>query len=239
MILENILEYSGLQKGREYFPQESFKDSEGKKKRPDVMIKYPDNRYVIIDSKVSLTSYERYAASEEAGEQKIHLKNHVKSIRSHVDNLSSKKYDDFDNALDFVMMFVPIEPAYMLAIQEDPQLWNYAYSKRILLISPTNLIAALKMVADIWKREYQNQNAMKIAKRGEMLYGKFASFIKDMEDIETHLGRLSKSYEKAVGKLHKGSGNLIGQAEKLKQLGVSTSKSLPEKYLIDNVELDD
>ena len=231
MILENILEYSGLVKDREYFVQASYQDEDGKRKQPDIKIKYPNDRYIIIDSKVSLTAYERYANCEDPEEQKVHLKQHIQSLRNHIDNLSSKEYDRIDKTLDFVMLFVPIEPAYMTAIHHDQELWNYAYQKRILLISPTNLIAALKMVADIWKREYQNVNALKIAKRGQMLYEKFVNFVADMEDIEKALNKLNDKYNDAMNKLSKGRGNLIGQAESLKKLGISTQKRLSEKRL--------
>lgn len=234
MILENILEYSGLVKNREYFLQDSYIDENGKRKQPDVKIKYPDNRYIIVDSKVSLTAYERFANCEDIDEQKLHLSDHIKSVKTHIDELSAKEYDKFDKTLDFVMLFVPIEPAYMTALQYDHQLWNYAYKKRVLLISPTNLIAALKMVSDIWKREQQNTNALEIAKRGEKLYEKFVGFVSDMDDIDKHLGKATEKYEDAMKKLSKGSGNLIGQAEKLKKLGINSKKTIPDKHLIDN-----
>jgi DNA recombination protein RmuC len=234
MILENILEYSGLVKNREYFIQDSFIDNEGKRKQPDVIIKYPDDRYIIVDSKVSLTAYERFANCEDIEKQKLHLSEHIKSIKNHIDNLSSKEYDKFDKTLDFVMLFVPIEPAFMTALHFDQELWAYAYKKRVLLISPTNLIAALKMVSDIWKREQQNTNALEIAKRGEMLYEKFVGFVGDMEDIDKHLGKVSDKYNDAMNKLSKGSGNLIRQAEMLKSLGINSKKVIPEKYLLEN-----
>ena len=231
MILENILEYSGLVKNREYFLQESYTDESGKRKQPDVIIKYPGDRHIIVDSKVSLTAYERLANEEDVEAQKLYLAEHIRSIKTHIDELSKKEYDSIEKSLDFVMLFVPIEPAFMTAIHFDQQLWNYAYKKRILLISPTNLIAALKMVADIWKREHQNANAMNIAKMGQLLYEKFAGFIGDMEDVGSSLGKASEKYEQAMGKLSTGKGNLIGQAERLKKLGISTKKELPEKFL--------
>ena len=239
MILESILEYSGLVKNRQYFVQESFKDEEGKRKQPDVTIKYPDNRYVIIDSKVSLTAYEQFANCEDIEDQKIHLNNHIKSIRNHIDNLSSKEYEQLDKALDFVFLFIPIEPAFLTALQFDNQLWNYAYSKRIVLMSPTNLIATLRVIADVWSKEIQNNNAREISKRGEKLFDKFVGFVTDMEDIDKHLGKASEKYSEAMKKLSTGRGNLIGQAENLKKLGVNSKKSLPEKFLIDNVEIED
>lgn len=238
MILESILEYSGLIKNRQYFLQESFKDEEGKRKQPDITIKYPDNRYVIIDSKVSLTAYEQFANCENVDEQKIHLGNHIKSIKNHIDNLSSKEYEQLDKALDFVFLFIPIEPAFLTALQHDNQLWNYAYSKRIVLMSPTNLIATLKVISDVWSKEIQNNNAREISKRGEKLFDKFVGFVSDMEDLEKHLGKATEKYDDAIKKLSTGRGNLIGQAENLKNLGVNSKKNLPEKFLLDNVEIE-
>jgi DNA recombination protein RmuC len=236
MILENILEHSGLSRNREYFVQESFRDENGQLKRPDIIVKYPDNRYIIIDSKVSLTAYERFSQQEDTDLQKMDLAAHLKSIRTHIDELSAKEYDKFDKTLDFVMLFVPIEPAYLLAMQNDHELWNYAYSKRILLISPTNLIAALKMVADIWKRDDQNRNARKIAKRGEMLYDKFVGFVSDLESIEKHINRADDSWKEAMKKLKSGRGNLIGQADKLRKLGIEPKNKLPDALLPDEEE---
>ena len=231
MILENILEHSGLVKGREYFTQESFKDENGVNKRPDVKIKYPDNRYIIVDSKVSLIDYERFINCENEKDKDIHLNHHVRSLKKHIDELSAKEYDKFDKTLDFVMLFVPIEPAYLTALHRDSELWNYAYRKRILLISPTNLIAALKMVSDIWKREYQNKNTIEIVKRGEKLYDKFANLISDLEEAERLLGKAFDKQKEALRKLHIGGGNLVGQVEKLKALGINPRKNIPNKYL--------
>ena len=237
MILESILEHSGLVKNREYFTQESYKDDDGKRKQPDVIIKYPNDRHIIVDSKVSLTAYERFANCEDPEEQKLHLAEHIKSVKSHIDNLSSKEYDKIEKSLDFVMLFVPIEPAYMTVIHYDQHLWSYAYKKRILLISPTNLIAALKMVADIWIRENQNANAVEIAKRGELLYEKFVGFITDMEGIDKAINKASEKYGDAIDKLSKGRGNLIGQAESLKNMGLNPKKRIPDNYLIGNEEV--
>lgn len=237
MILESILEHSGLVKDREYFIQELYKETHNKRKQPDVIIKYPNDRHIVVDSKVSLTAYERFSNCDDSDKQKIHLKDHMKSIRKHIDDLSSKDYDKIEKSLDFVMLFIPIEPAYMTAIHYDKDLWSYAYKKRILLISPTNLIAALKMVADIWKREYQNENAVAIARRGELLYEKFAGFVSDMEDIGKFMNKASDKYSDAIDKLSKGQGNLIWQAEKLKSMGLNpkANKSIPEKYLDKNI----
>lgn len=238
MILESILEQSGLGKDREYFVQQSYRDSDGKRKQPDVVIRYPDDRKIIIDAKVSLTAYERFVNADDSEEQKQHLDEHLRSLRTHIDQLSAKGYEKMERTLDFVMLFVPIEPAYLAAMQYDPELWNYAYKKRILLISPTNLIAALKMVADIWNREKQNVNALEIARRGELLYDKFVGFVNDLDELGKALGKATDKYDSALGKLKTGRGNLIAQAETLRGMGLNPSKTLPDKHLPDT-ELSD
>ncbi|MBX0332972.1 DNA recombination protein RmuC [Pontibacter sp. HSC-14F20] len=249
MILESILQQSGLEKEREYFLQQTIKDEEGNSLRPDVLVKLPDERVIIIDSKVSLVSYDRYFSAETAEAQEMHLHEHLKSIRKHIDDLQGKKYDNLESSLDFTMMFVPIEPAYMIAIQNDRELWSYAYSKRILLISPTNLIACLKLMADLWKREMQSKNAMEIVNRGEKLYEKFVGFVSKLEDVGKHLEKSRDAYDHAIGQLKTGSGNLIGQAIKLKDLGLKSSKTIsaamlptedePEQVIIDPILLND
>ena len=236
MILENILERSGLVKNREYFMEYQLNDEQGnplrsnhedKKMRPDAVIKYPDNRHVIIDSKVSLIAFTRCVdATDEAGRM-AELAEHVASIKRHIHSLSAKGYDDYNRTLDFVMLFIPSEPAYIAALQADPELWNYAYDKRILLLSPTNLITSLKLIADLWKREYQNLNANEIAERGAKLYDKFVGFIANLQDVGDHLQKAQNKYGEAYKQLSTGNDNLVTQATKLKELGLKTKKSLP------------
>lgn len=235
MILENILEKSGLVINREYFVQEYLKDKngsylineQGNRMQPDIIIAYPDDRKVIVDSKVSISAYTRYASCNNREEQNSHLKDHLRSMRRHIDDLSKKNYQDYATSLDFVMMFVPNEPAYLLALQNDPDMWHYAYDKKILLISPTNLIAALKLIEDLWKREYQNRNAQEIADRGAALYDKLVNFVESFISVGEQLSRAQTTYDTAFGQLSKGRGNLIGHAEKLKDLGLKSKKTLP------------
>ena len=237
MILESILEKSGLVKDREYFMEQELldadgnqlkSDSEGKKMRPDAIIKYPDNRSVIIDSKVSLNAFIRYMAADDVDEVKKELEAHVAAIKTHIVTLSAKGYDDYDKALDFVMMFIPSEPAYMAALQGDQDLWNFAYDKRILLLSPTNLITSLKLIVDLWKREYQNENALEIAERGAKLYDKFVGFVNNLDDVGDYLNKAQGKYDEAYKQLSTGNDNLVLQATKLKDLGLKTKKSLPD-----------
>lgn len=240
MILESILERSGLVKDREYFMEHELldpdgkplrSDAEGKKMRPDAVIKYPDHRSVIIDSKVSLNAFTRLIASIDVEEQKKELAAHVTAIKSHIVSLSAKGYDDYDKALDFVMLFVPSEPAYIAALQSDPDLWNFAYDKRILLLSPTNLITSLKLIVDLWKREYQNRNAIEIAERGAKLYDKFVGFVENLAYVGDHLDKAKGKYDEAFKQLSTGNDNLVLQTSKLKDLGLKNKKTLPQDII--------
>ncbi len=245
MILERILENSGLAKGREYFVQETLKDENnrvlhnenGGMMRPDVMIVYPDNRRVIIDSKVSLTAYVNYCNSETDAMREVALKEHLHSVRKHVDELANKNYDSWvGGTLDFVMMFIPNEASYVLAMQHDSSLWSDAYRKRVLLLSPANLIVSLKLTADLWSREYQNRNALEIADRGAKLYDKCVSFLESFTSIGDSIRKTQTVYEQALGRLSTGGGNLISQTLKLRELGVKSKKGekeIPKELLPD------
>ncbi|MCK5857030.1 MAG: DNA recombination protein RmuC [Bacteroidales bacterium] len=233
MILENILEQSGLTKGREYFVQKSFDNEKGGKSRPDVVVNYPGNRCVIIDSKVSLTNYEEYISANTDTERKDALKKHIISVNKHVKELSDKNYQDLlkdCKSPDFVMMFLPLEPAYLLAIQNSPNLWQNAYKNKILLISPTNLIAALRMIRELWYQDKQNKNVAEIAKESGSLIDKFMGLLEDFDKIEKAISNLDKSYADARKKLYTGKGNLISKAEKIKKLGAKSKKELPSSF---------
>jgi DNA recombination protein RmuC len=236
MILESILEKSGLKRGTEYFTQEFITDEKGERiqnnrhkyMQPDVIVVYPGGRKIIIDSKVSLTAYVKYVEADEDKDKLIAEKEHIISVRQHIDELSNKAYQDYIESLDFVMMFIPNEPAYILAMQLDSALWDYAYRKRILLINPTNLVASLKVVADLWKRESQSRNAREIARRGAILYEKFVRFVETLQEVGKNIEKTQGSYNKAFSQLKEGNGNLIRQAEMLKELGVKSPKELLE-----------
>lgn len=227
-ILESILEKSGLEKNREYFVQESI-TQDGRRFRPDVIVNLPDKKSIVIDSKVSLTAYERFVNEED--EQ--HLKHHLISIRKHVKDLGEKNYQNLYKVegLDFILMFVPIEPAFTLAVQHEPGLFNEAYSKNIVIVSPTTLIATLRTIANIWKQEFQNRNALEIARQSGALYDKFKAFADDLIKIGNTLKQTTTTYESAMNKLTNGKGNLISRAERLKELGAKASKDMDERLL--------
>lgn len=245
MILESILEKSGLVKGREYFLEHELRDEDnkalfsefsGKKMRPDAVVKYPDERNVIIDSKVSLTAFTELVDETDADVYAIKLSQHLGSIKNHINQLSQKAYDDYGKSLDFVMMFIPSEPAYIAAMQADQNLWNYAYERRILLLNPSNLITSLKLIADLWKREYQNRNSIEIADRGARLYDKFVGFVENLEKVGRNLDQAKNVFNDAYKQLHTGNDNLVIQTQKLKSLGIKNKKELPQS-LIDNSNL--
>jgi len=233
VILESILEQTGLRKGYEYTIQESFNVDGNRRFQPDVIVHYPGNRSIVIDSKVSLTAYENYVVAENDEKMESALKAHIISVKSHINELASKNYQDIEGikTLDFVVLFMPIEPAYLLAIQIEPQLWSYAYEKRILLISPTNLVAVLKMIESLWKQEFQNRNVLEIAQQGGALYDDFVRLSENLIKLGKKIDEASEHYKDTMQKITDGRGNLVSRVEKLKALGVKAKKSMPESLL--------
>lgn len=236
VILERILERSGLTKGREYETQKGFAKEDGMgHNKPDVVVYLPDEKYMVIDSKVSLKAYEKFSSSEDEAEQQQFLKEHVNSIRTHVKGLSGKNYEQIHGAKspDFVLLFIPIEPAFSSALQYDSNLYYEAFDQNIVIVSPSTLLATLATIDSVWKQEYQNKNAMDIAKRGGALYDKFVLFVESMNDVGQRIRQTQESYDEAMGRLSTGSGNLVRQAEMIRKLGAKTSKQLPDN-LADN-----
>ena len=233
IILERILEKSGLEKDREYFIQESFTSEEGRRLRPDVIIKLPDNKNLVIDSKASLTAYEKYMNTDDDQEREQYLKEHLTSLKAHIKGLSEKNYHKlFDTGtLDYVLMFVPIESAFALLVQHGGELYNEAHNKNIIIVSPATLIATLRTVASIWKHEYQNRNALEIAKQGGALYDKFVSFAEDLLKVGQNLKQTQGAYSEAMKKLSEGNGNLVRRTELLKELGAKASKNIDQRLL--------
>ncbi len=232
LVLERVLEKSGLEKDREYFVQQSFTRPDGSRLMPDVVLHLPDNKKMIIDSKVSLTDYERYANAEE-DEKPAFLKAHVNSIKKHVDQLSEKKYEDLYEieSPDFVLMFIPIEPAFAIAVTEDNSLYNKAFEKNIVIVTPSTLLATLRTVDSMWTNEKQQQNAFEIARQAGALYDKFEGLITDLTGIGKKLDSAKSDYSAAMNKLVEGKGNLITSVQKLKKMGAKAKKELPEAIL--------
>jgi DNA recombination protein RmuC len=247
MILESILDNSGLSKGRDYLLQEFLrdntgriiKDEHGKGLQPDVIVQYPDQRKIIIDSKVSLIAWEQYVSADNPGSQKQFLKEHLSSIRAHIDSLSRKNYPYYAQALDYVLLFIPIEPAFLEAVKMDLQLWKYAYEKRIMLVSATNLLAVLKIIADLWRVEQQNRHAIEIADKAGALYDKFAGFIENLEQVGKKLQDARTCYDNAFRQLSGGRGNILNRVEELKRMGANAQKQLPAELLKPAVDGDD
>ncbi len=232
-ILESILEKSGLTKGEQYEVQNSITTEDGRRLQPDVVIKLPEQKNIIIDSKVSLTAYEKFINCEDDREKLLELKNHLLSIRSHVKGLGDKNYQSLYElgSLDFVLLFMPIEPAFALAVQNDAGLFNDAYDKNIVIVSPTTLIATLRTIASIWRQENQTKNAIDIATQGGQLYDKFVGFAEDLIKIGENLRTTKNNYDLAMNKLSVGKGNLVGRAEKLKDLGAKANKVIDARLL--------
>ena len=235
VILERVLERSGLVKDREYRLQASLTDPDGNRLQPDAIIDLPDEKHLIIDSKVSLIAYERLVNCETEDDRKLYSKAHVESIRGHVLNLSSKNYHDLYqiNSPDFVLLFVPIESSFSFAVQIDAELFSDAWDKRVVIVSPSTLLATLRTIASIWKQERQNRNVLEIARLSGAMYDKFVGFVGDMEGIGKNIKLSQNAYDNAFSKLVDGNGNLTKTAEKIKGLGAKANKQLDQKYIGD------
>lgn len=234
VVLERVLERSGLSKGIEFETQLTTRGEQGQLLRPDVVVRLPENKHLVIDSKVSLVAYENFIRTEDETEKTRFMRQHVDSIRGHIKGLSEKGYQTasaFDTP-DFVLLFLPVESAFSAALQSDPELFSYGWERKIVIVSPTTLLATLKTVSSIWKQEKQTQNALEIAKQGGNLYDKFVGFIEDLQKLGNQLNTVQKTYEEVNKKLISGSGNLVGRAEKLRRLGVKVGKKLPTQYLL-------
>jgi DNA recombination protein RmuC len=227
-ILEAILENSGLQKDLQYKTQFSTRNDDGKTIRPDVVVNYPDGRKIIIDSKVSLASYYNMCSAANKDEEVIHLKELIKSLKAHIDGLASKNYGDINQALDFIIMFVPVEPAYIAAMHGDPELWQYAYKRGILLISPANLIATLKLIKDMWRKDAVDKNAHEIAEKAGKLYDKLVAFVDNFQKVGLHLDKAKDTWTDAFGQLKEGKGNALSWGIQLKALNIQSKKDLPD-----------
>ncbi|MBP8945017.1 MAG: DNA recombination protein RmuC [Paludibacteraceae bacterium] len=233
IILERVLERSGLTKGQEYEREEVVEGADASILRPDVIVHLPDNKHIIIDSKVSLVAYERYVSADTDEKRSVYLREHINSLRNQVKLLSEKNYQNAQdlNTPDFVLMFLPIEASFALAVQNDNELFSYAWDRKIVIVSPTTLLATLRTIASIWKQENQTKNAQEIARLSGALYDKFVGFTEDMLKIKTNIDRTADAYDSAMRKLRDGSGNIIRTAEKIKELGAKTgNKSLPSNF---------
>jgi DNA recombination protein RmuC len=233
LILERVLEHAGLEKGREYQTQVSLQGPDGERFQPDVLIMLPGDKQVVIDAKVSLTAYQQYVSTDDTVLAQAALKQHVLSLRNHVKGLSGKDYKRLEglHSLDFVLLFVPIEAAFSAALQAEPTLFQEAFDRSIVIVSPTTLLATLRVIDSLWKQERQSQNAREIAERAGWLYDKFVLFIQDLDEVGNRLQQLDKAYAAARNKLTDGRGNLVSRSEQLKLLGARASKSLPTELL--------
>ena len=241
LVLESILESSGLRKGEEYLVQDSHTQVDGSRLQPDIVVRLPEGRHLVVDSKVSITAYARHAESADADTAQIELNAHIQSLRQHIQGLSSKNYSSLYGvgSVDFVLMFIPIEPAFLLALKSAPNLYQEALAKNIVLVCPSTLMATLRTVAHLWRQDHQNKNALEIARQCGALYDKFVGFIDDMEKLGQRIDQAQTSYHDAFNKLKTGKGNLIRTAEKVRELGVKPSKTLPTGLLDSTAETDD
>jgi DNA recombination protein RmuC len=233
VILERVLERSGLVKDQEYRIQSSFSTANGNRIQPDVIIDLPDNKHIVVDSKVSLIAYEKYVSAETEEEKEIHVKQHLSSLKNHIQDLSGKNYQALYqiNSPDFVLLFVPIESSFGIAVQRDAELFNYAWDRKVVIVSPSTLLATLRTISSIWKQERQNRNVLEIARLSGSMYDKFVGFLTDMEGIGRNIKQSQDAYDKAIGKLSSGAGNLAHTADKIKKLGAKTTKQIDHKFL--------
>jgi DNA recombination protein RmuC len=242
LVLETILENSGLRKGEEYLVQDSHTIDDGSRLQPDVVIRLPESKHLVIDSKVSITAYTRYIQADDDATKTAELNSHVLSIKQHIQGLSAKNYQDLYGvgSIDFVLMFIPIEPAFLAAMRHAPDIYQEALKKNIVMVCPSTLLATVRTVAHLWRQEHQNRNAQEIARQCAMLYDKFVGFVEDLDKVGQRLDQAQVSYGDAIGKLKTGRGNLIRTAENVKKLGVKPNKSLPTKLtdVADDDELD-
>ena len=233
LVLERVLEKSGLEKDREYFVQQSFTNDEGKRMLPDVVISLPDGKKMIVDSKVSLTAYEQFVNTEEETEKERFLKEHIASLKRHVEQLSEKKYEDLYKieSPDFVLLFIPIEPAFAIALNSDNTLYNKAFEKNIVIVTPTTLLATLRTIDTMWNNEKQQRNAIEIARQAGALYDKFDGLLKDLIGVGKKIDASKTDYNAAMNKLFEGKGNLINSVEKLKKMGAKAKKAIPQNII--------
>lgn len=233
LILERVLESSGLEKGSEYKTQVNLQNADDTRIIPDAIIYLPDDKHIIVDSKVSLVAYEKYVNTSDEEEKSAHLKAHLNSVKAHVKGLSEKKYQTAEGLTspDFILLFIPIEASFGAAVKEDVSLFNFAWDKNIVIVSPSTLLATLKTVSSLWKQEKQNKNVLKIADESGKLYDKFVGFLKDIDDIEKSFDRTAKQFSEVQKKLHNGTGNIVGRIEKIKTLGAKATKQIDGKYL--------
>ena len=241
LVLEKLLESAGLRRNLEYRVQETLNREDGSNARLDIILDLPDDRHLIIDSKVSLVSYTDYCNTDVEEERKQALRLHLQSIRAHLKGLSAREYQELYglNSLDFVLMFIPIEPAFMLAIANDNRLWQEAYEKNVLLVSPSSLLCVVRTVAQIWRQERQARNVEEIARRGRMLLDKFVGFTEDLQSIGRKLGDAREAYDRAYNKLTRADGNLVAQAQKLVKLGIRPNKTLPQPLIDQALEAEE
>jgi DNA recombination protein RmuC len=241
LVLESILESSGLRKGEEYLVQDSRTQDDGSRLQPDIVVRLPEGRHLVVDSKVSITAYARHAESLDADSAQIELNAHIQSLRQHIQGLSSKNYSSLYGvgSVDFVLMFIPIEPAFLLALKSAPNLYQEALAKNIVLVCPSTLMATLRTVAHLWRQDHQNKNALEIARQCGALYDKFVGFVDDMEKLGQRIDQAQTRYHDAFNKLKTGKGNLIRTAEKVRELGVKPSKTLPTGLLDSVADTDD